>query len=145
MEIVDNAVVVAVPGAMDAGLTAWLFWGSLAVSLLVAFVVTVPVNHWMIGRGKGHAVVHKYHGGGHDRSHVVADVGSEHAESAHTGSSHKTGADGNSAHTAAAERHPAHTAAEGDSGHTAAAQDHPGHGDHRHAVEPSEHDLHRAG
>ena len=61
MEIVDNAIVLAVPGAMDAGLASWLFWASLAFSLLIAFVVTVPVNRWMIGRGKGHAVVHAYH------------------------------------------------------------------------------------
>jgi hypothetical protein len=61
MEIVDNAVVVAVPGAMDAGLTSALFWGSLAFSLVVAFVVTTPVNRWMISRGRGHAVVHQQH------------------------------------------------------------------------------------
>jgi Domain of unknown function (DUF4396) len=61
MEIVDNAVVVAVPGAMDAGLTSVLFWGALAFSLVVAFVLTTPVNRWMIGRGRGHAVVHAYH------------------------------------------------------------------------------------
>jgi hypothetical protein len=61
MELLDNAVVVAVPGAMDAGLTSLLFWGSLAFSLVVAFVLTTPVNRWMIGRGKGHAVVHQYH------------------------------------------------------------------------------------
>ena len=61
MEIVDNAVVVAVPGAMDAGLTSFLFWGSLAFSLVVAFLVTTPVNRWMISRGRGHAVVHHYH------------------------------------------------------------------------------------
>jgi hypothetical protein len=61
MELLDNAVVVAVPGAMDAGLTSLLFWGSLAFSLVVAFVLTTPVNRWMIGRGKGHAVVHQHH------------------------------------------------------------------------------------
>ena len=61
MEIVDNAVLLGVPGAMDAGLVSWLFWASLAFSLVVAFVVTVPVNRWMIGRGRGHAVVHAYH------------------------------------------------------------------------------------
>ena len=61
MEIMDNAVVVVVPGAMDAGLTSWLFWASLAGSLVVAFVVTTPVNKWLISRGKGHAVVHQYH------------------------------------------------------------------------------------
>ena len=61
MEIVDNAIVLAVPGAMEAGLASWLFWASLALSLAIAFVVTVPVNRWMIGRGKGHAVMHAYH------------------------------------------------------------------------------------
>ncbi len=61
MEIVDNGVVLAVPGAMDAGLTDALFWGSLAFSLVVAFVVTTPVNRWMISRGRGHAVVHAHH------------------------------------------------------------------------------------
>ena len=61
MEIVDNAIVLSVPGAMEAGLASWLFWASLAFALAVAFVVTVPVNRWMIGRGKGHAVVHAYH------------------------------------------------------------------------------------
>lgn len=61
MEVVDNGVVVAVPGAMDAGPGSVLFWASLAFSLVVAFVVTTPVNRWMIGRGKGHAVVHQYH------------------------------------------------------------------------------------
>ena len=61
MEIIDNTVIVAVPGAMDAGLADFLFWGSLAFSLVVAFIVTVPVNRWLIGRGKGHAVMHEYH------------------------------------------------------------------------------------
>ena len=66
MEIVDNAVMLLVPGAMDAGLASWLFWGSLAFALAVAFIVTVPVNRWLIGRGKGHAVVHAYHGARHE-------------------------------------------------------------------------------
>lgn len=61
MEIVDNLVIVVVPGAMDAGLASALFWLSLLFSLIVAFVITVPVNKWMIGRGKGHAVVHAHH------------------------------------------------------------------------------------
>jgi hypothetical protein len=61
MEIVDNAILLAIPGAMDAGLTSPLFWGSLAVALAIAFAVTVPVNRALIGRGKGHAVVHQYH------------------------------------------------------------------------------------
>jgi hypothetical protein len=61
MEIVDNAVMLGVPGAMDAGITSALFWGALAFALLVAFVVTTPINRWMIGRGKGHAVVHAHH------------------------------------------------------------------------------------
>ncbi|GAA5035398.1 DUF4396 domain-containing protein [Actinopolymorpha pittospori] len=61
MEIIDNTVMVAVPGAMDAGLATALFWVALAFSLLLAFVLTVPVNRWMIARGRGHAVVHAYH------------------------------------------------------------------------------------
>lgn len=65
MEIMDNAVMLLVPGAMEAGLANWLFWASLAFSLAVAFVVTVPVNRWLISRGKGHAVVHQYHEGHH--------------------------------------------------------------------------------
>jgi hypothetical protein len=61
MEIVDNGVLLAVPGAMEAGLADPLFWGSLAFALAVAFVVTLPVNRAMIGRGLGHAAVHQYH------------------------------------------------------------------------------------
>ena len=61
MELVDNAFILAVPGAMAAGLTDRLFWWSLLVSLLVAFVVTVPVNAWLISRGRGHAVIHELH------------------------------------------------------------------------------------
>src|SRR3954470_17487209 len=62
MELMDNTVILAVPGAMDAGAGSALFWGSLAFSLVVAFAVTLPVNRWLIGRGKGHAVVHQLHG-----------------------------------------------------------------------------------
>lgn len=61
MEIIDNAIMLLIPGAMMAGLASWLFWGSLAFSLFVAFWVTVPVNRWLIARGKGHAVVHEHH------------------------------------------------------------------------------------
>ena len=61
MELVDNSVMLVVPGAMDAGLDAVLFWGALAFSLAVAFVLTVPVNRWLISRGRGHAVVHGLH------------------------------------------------------------------------------------
>jgi len=61
MEIGDNAVVLLIPGAMDAGLGEFLFWGSLAVSLLIAGLAAFPVVRWLIARGRGHAVVHKYH------------------------------------------------------------------------------------
>jgi Domain of unknown function (DUF4396) len=61
MEIVDNGVVLAVPGAMDAGITTMLFWTALAGSLVIAFVVTTPVNRWLMSRGRGHAVVHALH------------------------------------------------------------------------------------
>ena len=65
MEVVDNAIVLGVPGAMEATLASGLFWGSLVVALAVAFVVTVPVNRQMIARGRGHAVVHEMHGTHH--------------------------------------------------------------------------------
>jgi hypothetical protein len=61
MEITDNAIMVVIPGAMEAGLGSFLFWGSLAFSLLVAFAAAFPVNRWLIGRGRGHAVVHEHH------------------------------------------------------------------------------------
>ncbi len=61
MEVVDNLVMLAVPGAMDAPLSAPLFWGALAFALLVAGVVAYPVNRWLIARGLGHAVVHAQH------------------------------------------------------------------------------------
>ncbi|GHD86484.1 DUF4396 domain-containing protein [Streptomyces naganishii] len=61
MELIDNTVMVGVPGAMDAGLADAVFWVSLVLSLALAFLLTTPVNRWMIGRGKGHAVVHAYH------------------------------------------------------------------------------------
>jgi hypothetical protein len=63
MEVVDNAIMLAIPGAMDAGLNSFRFWGSLALSLVIAGVAAFPVNRWLISRGRGHAVVHHYHGG----------------------------------------------------------------------------------
>lgn len=65
MEVVDNLIMVAVPGAMESGIGSLLFWGSLSFSLVVAGAFAVPVNRWLIGRGKGHAVVHEtgIHGG----------------------------------------------------------------------------------
>lgn len=61
MELVDNALMLVLPGAMDAGLSSAVFWGSLVLSLAVAFALTVPVNRWLLARGRGHAVVHRYH------------------------------------------------------------------------------------
>jgi Domain of unknown function (DUF4396) len=65
MEVVDNAIMLAVPGAMEAGLTNLLFWGSLSVALVIAGAVAYPVNRWLIARGRGHAAVHEtgIHGG----------------------------------------------------------------------------------
>jgi hypothetical protein len=65
MEIVDNGFLVLWPGAMEATLADLLFWVTLAASLAVAFVATVPVNRWLIERGRGHAVVHQMHGQAH--------------------------------------------------------------------------------
>ena len=61
MEIVDNAIILLIPGAMEAGLASALFWSSLAVALLLAGLVAFPVNRWLIQRGRGHAVVHAHH------------------------------------------------------------------------------------
>ncbi|MFF5702744.1 DUF4396 domain-containing protein [Streptomyces sp. NPDC012794] len=61
MELTDNGVIALWPGAMDAHLSDPFFWTVLGLSLVIAFVLTTPVNKWMIGRGKGHAVVHRYH------------------------------------------------------------------------------------
>jgi Domain of unknown function (DUF4396) len=68
MEIVDNLIMIVIPGAMDAGLRDFLFWGSLALALSVAFVAAFPVNRYLVARGKGHALAHQYHDdGGHHR------------------------------------------------------------------------------
>jgi hypothetical protein len=74
MEIVDNALILAIPGAMDAGLGDVPFWGSLSFALVIAFVVTVPLNRWLLARGKGHTAVHRtgIHGGPPER--LVAAV-----------------------------------------------------------------------
>ena len=61
MEIVDNAIMLVIPGAMDAGLTSPLFWASLVFSLIIAGIAAFPLNRWLISRGLGHAVVHQYH------------------------------------------------------------------------------------
>jgi hypothetical protein len=59
MELVDNAIIVAIPGALDAELADILFWGSLSFALVVAGMVAFPLNRWLLTRGKGHAVVHE--------------------------------------------------------------------------------------
>jgi hypothetical protein len=65
MEVVDNVIILVIPGAMDAGLGDLLFWGSLAFALVVAGALAMPVNRWLIARGKGHVAVHEtgIHGG----------------------------------------------------------------------------------
>ena len=61
MEIVDNAVILVIRGAMEAGIGSVLFWGTLAFALAVAFVAAYPVNYWLLSRGRGHALMHEYH------------------------------------------------------------------------------------
>jgi Domain of unknown function (DUF4396) len=63
MEIVDNLIILVIPGALAAGLDEALFWASLAAALLIAGAFAFPVNRWLLARGKGHAVVHEYHHG----------------------------------------------------------------------------------
>ena len=65
MEIVDNAIMLAIPGAMEAPLDSLVFWASLAVALAIAGIAAFPVNRWLIARGRGHAVVHAHHGHPH--------------------------------------------------------------------------------
>lgn len=71
MEIVDNAAMLLIPGAMDAGVDSFRFWASLAVALLIAGVAAYPVNRWLLTRGRGHAVVHQHHQG-HGSGHSGA-------------------------------------------------------------------------
>jgi Zn-dependent protease len=65
MESVDNGIILLIPGAMEAGLTDLLFWGSLALGLGVAWLVAFPVNRWLLSRGRGHALISAHHGGHH--------------------------------------------------------------------------------
>ena len=67
MEIVDNAIMLVIPGAMDAGISSFLFWGSLAFALVIAGLAAFPVVRWLIAHGRGHAVIHKFHS--HDTVH----------------------------------------------------------------------------
>jgi hypothetical protein len=69
MEVVDNVVMLVVPGAMEAGIFDLLFWGSLVFALAFAFVAAFPVNRYLISKGRGHAVVHEYHGGHEHHGH----------------------------------------------------------------------------
>lgn len=69
MEIVANGFVAIVPGALHASLNDWLFWWSLTAGLVIAFIVAVPANSWLISRGKGHAAMHEYHGHGDHHHH----------------------------------------------------------------------------
>ncbi len=66
MELVDNALMLIIPGAMDAGLSDAIFWGSMALALAVAAIAAFPVNRWLISRGQGHAAIHQHHSAGHD-------------------------------------------------------------------------------
>ena len=78
MELADSAVILAIPGAMDAGLSSPLFWGALAFALVVAFCFAYPLNRYLIARGQGHAVVHSHHGhgAGHTGSETPAGLSS---------------------------------------------------------------------
>jgi hypothetical protein len=71
MELVDNAVMLLVPGAMDAPVASGLFWGAMAFAFAVALLVAWPVNRWLIARGEGHALVHHHHGHHHHPAHTA--------------------------------------------------------------------------
>ena len=78
MEIVDNAIMLVIPGAMDAGLSQPLFWGSLVFALVVAGAMAFPVNRWLISRGRGHAIVHQHHAGNSHESAPPEHPGPHH-------------------------------------------------------------------
>jgi len=81
MEVVDNALMLVIPGAMDAGPTTGLFWGSMILSLILAGAVAFPVNRWLISRGRGHAVVHGHHQNTHaDQIHQGPIHGAGHSQ-----------------------------------------------------------------
>jgi hypothetical protein len=82
MEIVDNLIILIIPGAMEAGPLTFLFWGSLAIALAVAFVAAFPLNRYLIARGRGHAVVHHYHGhhGGSEQDHGSPEPSHDHRQ-----------------------------------------------------------------
>lgn len=69
MEVVDNAVMIAIPGAMDSGFLSPLFWVSMAIALAAAFIAAFPVNRYLLLRGKGHALIHSHHHGDHTEHH----------------------------------------------------------------------------
>ncbi len=70
MEVVDNAVMVSIPGAMESGLSDIFFWISMAAALVAAFIIAYPVNLWLLKRGKGHALTHEYHLDRHADHHI---------------------------------------------------------------------------
>lgn len=88
MEVVDNAIMAAIPGAMEAGLVNPVFWLGMIVALAVAFVAAFPVNRYLIDRGKGHALHHAHH----DAPAAAAPAGGDHSHHDHTQHSHGHGA-----------------------------------------------------
>lgn len=78
MEVIDNLVMATIPGAMDAGLDSWFFWLTLALALAAAFVVAVPVNRYLLARGQGHALTHKYMGHTHGSAYGHDDHADHH-------------------------------------------------------------------
>lgn len=88
MEIVDNALMLIIPGAMEAHITDMLFWGSMAVSLLVAGAVAFPANRWLIARGRGHALVHAEHSTHFSHNSAESPRGYRHEDRASTGHTH---------------------------------------------------------
>jgi hypothetical protein len=92
MEVIDNVVMMVIPGAMDAHADTILFWGAMGLSLVLAGLAAFPLNRWMIARGRGHAVVHAHHGSGTKEHHAFRTD----AEAAHHAHHHMTGNGGRS-------------------------------------------------
>lgn len=83
MELVDTLIMLVVPGAMDAGLATPLFWGTMTLALALAGTAAFPINRWLISRGRGHAAIHRYHGGSHGSMREMSRHDHNHESGAH--------------------------------------------------------------
>lgn len=127
MEIVDNAVMALIPGAMDSGLVNPIFWIGMMIALTAAFIAAFPVNRYLIDKGKGHALTHQFHHGAEHEDHTGHTGHTDHGQPA----DHATGAEADNTHADHGSGEPADTHNARHSPGSSAA-DHPHHGQHGH-------------